>query len=60
MNVEFGSQVHQAANSAGSLYWIHNEHACEKITLKSLILWFAFNLLKRHDPPVTGISANSG
>lgn len=59
MNVEIGSQLHNAANSTGYVCWIYNKHVCEKITLKSLIVWFAFNLLKSHDPPVTRISASS-
>lgn len=59
MNVEIGSQLHEAANSTGYMYWIYNEHVHERMTLKSLILWFVSSLLKRHDPPVTKIPANS-
>lgn len=60
MNVEIGSQLHKAASSTEYVYWIYNEHVWEKISLKSLILWFAFNLLNRHNPPVISISGNSG
>lgn len=59
MNIQIGSQLQKAANSTGYVYWIYNERVHELMTLKSPILWFAFNLLNKHDLIVTEILANS-
>lgn len=48
-----------AANSTGCVYWIYYERVLELMTLKSLILWFAFNSLNTHDLTVAKIWANS-